>query len=358
MTKTVAGMRGGLGRVLLTALMLLAIVPLGVVSYVAIRRVQSDLRQTVLTELDRLATSKELQFRAWLETQGRGLTVGARSEAFRLAVQRQEWTSACQVLADARPGTATFSLTSADQAQTLCTTGDPRAALDRHWSVSVPLPVGGDEGLSVSILPPFQELSSLLDAGDLLAGEHVLLVNKQAMLVAASGSGLTAGPGSVLHSQAIDAALQGQQGSAFYEDPWGDSVVGVYRWLPDVEVVLLVEASQETALSRGDDLAAMLIGSTLVVALLTTLLAAVFTRRLTQPIVELTVSAVKIANGDLDQAVDVARRDELGILAQAFNIMSGELRSLYDGLESKVARRTLELVAANQQLRYQPCSSL
>lgn len=38
-TKAVAGMRARLGRILLTAFMLLAIVPLSVISYLAIRRV-------------------------------------------------------------------------------------------------------------------------------------------------------------------------------------------------------------------------------------------------------------------------------------------------------------------------------
>ena len=42
MSKAVAGMRGGLGRILLTAFMLLAIVPLSIVSYLAIHRVRAE----------------------------------------------------------------------------------------------------------------------------------------------------------------------------------------------------------------------------------------------------------------------------------------------------------------------------
>jgi len=118
-------------------------------------------------------------------------------------------------------------------------------------------------------------------------------------------------------------------------------------------VTLVVEQPQSTALARADNLAAMLIASALAVALLTTLLAAVIIRRLVRPIVQLTMSAVRIANGDLGQKVQVRRRDEIGILGQAFNIMTAELRSLYQGLEEKVAQRTRQLSEANQQLRYQ-----
>jgi signal transduction histidine kinase len=69
--------------------------------------------------------------------------------------------------------------------------------------------------------------------------------------------------------------------------------------------------------------------------------------------VQLTLTAVKIAGGDLEQSVSTNRRDEIGILAQAFNIMTAELRTLYHNLEQKVVERTLQLQEANQQLRYQ-----
>ena len=105
-------------------------------------------------------------------------------------------------------------------------------------------------------------------------------------------------------------------------------------------------------LAREDDLAAMLIGSTLAVALLTAVLAAVITRQLTRPIVRLTMSAVKIAGGDLEQTVELNRRDEIGILARAFNIMTAELRSLYASLEQKVDERTQQLTDVNRELRY------
>jgi K+-sensing histidine kinase KdpD len=129
--------------------------------------------------------------------------------------------------------------------------------------------------------------------------------------------------------------------------------MGASVWMADWDAALIVEQPREAVLVREDDFAAMLIGSTLAVALLTTVLAAVVTRRLTRPIVRLTRTAVRIAGGDLDQTVDLARRDEIGILAQAFNVMTAELRSLYNGLEQKVAERTRQLYEANVRLRNQ-----
>jgi signal transduction histidine kinase len=138
----------------------------------------------------------------------------------------------------------------------------------------------------------------------------------------------------------------------FYENTLGQAVMGAYRQLPEWQLAVWVEQSQDVLRAEEDGLAAMLLGSTLAVALLTAVLAAAITRQLTRPIVDLTVSAVKIAGGDLSQSVDLDRRDEIGILARAFNIMTAELRSLYTGLEQKVRERTWQVTEANQELRY------
>jgi signal transduction histidine kinase len=117
-------------------------------------------------------------------------------------------------------------------------------------------------------------------------------------------------------------------------------------------MALLVEQAQDTALASSDDLAVALIGATLAAVLLTALIAAAVTRRITLPIVELTATAVQIAAGDLNQKVPATRRDEIGILARAFNVMTTKLRVLYEDLEHKVRERTQQLQEANAEIRY------
>jgi len=55
-------------------------------------------------------------------------------------------------------------------------------------------------------------------------------------------------------------------------------------------------------------------------------LAVVFARQLTRPIVALTTAAGRVAGGDLSQAVDVTSHDEVGHLTRAFNAMVEGLR--------------------------------
>ena len=59
-------MRGGLGRTLLSAFLLLTIVPLAVISFLAISWVRRDLREEVVTRLTAVARLKEAEIEAWM----------------------------------------------------------------------------------------------------------------------------------------------------------------------------------------------------------------------------------------------------------------------------------------------------
>ena len=67
------------------------------------------------------------------------------------------------------------------------------------------------------------------------------------------------------------------------------------------------------------------------------------------PIIRLTQTADQIVGGDLTAQANVASRDEIGTLAQAFNTMTARLRGILEGLEQRVAERTSELALANEK---------
>jgi light-regulated signal transduction histidine kinase (bacteriophytochrome) len=62
------------------------------------------------------------------------------------------------------------------------------------------------------------------------------------------------------------------------------------------------------------------------------------------------MTAQAIIAGDLSQQVRVTSRDEVGVLAEAFNSMTTQLQGLIDGLEQHVAERTAQLEVANKEL--------
>lgn len=82
-----------------------------------------------------------------------------------------------------------------------------------------------------------------------------------------------------------------------------------------------------------------------IVAIATTYLS----RQLTDPITKLTAAAGKITSGDLSVNIPISN-DEVGTLANAFNVMTNRLRQFFSELENRVQARTHELAERNEPL--------
>ena len=63
----------------------------------------------------------------------------------------------------------------------------------------------------------------------------------------------------------------------------------------------------------------------------------VLARRVVRPIQQRAEGADRIGEGQLDHRIALARRDELGQLADRFNQMAGRLHDSYGLLEARVA---------------------
>ena len=101
----------------------------------------------------------------------------------------------------------------------------------------------------------------------------------------------------------------------------------------------------------------VVIGSVVAALIIGACLAFFLTRSITGPLIQVVGAAERIGEGDLTRRVDVTGRDEIGQLGLAFNHMveklvtaQRDLAELNQGLESRVAGRTAELLATNDQL--------
>ena len=147
-----------------------------------------------------------------------------------------------------------------------------------------------------------------------------------------------------VRSDGIDAVLEHRaHGSGIYQDHRGVQVVGVYRWMPGLELGLLVEQeASEVFRSIATSLAV-----NLVIVSIAVLLAAgaslAITRGITTPLVNLVDTATRVAGGDLEREAPVEREDEVGALARALNSMTAQLRDLIGHLEERVRERTQAL---------------
>ncbi|HSR33935.1 MAG TPA: ATP-binding protein, partial [Anaerolineae bacterium] len=183
-----------------------------------------------------------------------------------------------------------------------------------------------------------------------MSGETYLVDPSNVFVSAQALSGGQEYPEGV-HSEGIDEALKGADGSGLYLNYGGVPVIGVYRWLDDREVALLAEMSQAEAFAPARSLAwtILLIGSISVILLAVGV--SLLARQIAGPILAITDSATRVAAGDLAQTAPVMTEDEVGVLARAFNQMTGQLRLLYEHLEEQVEERTALLSLTNEQLQ-------
>ncbi|NES70250.1 MAG: HAMP domain-containing protein, partial [Okeania sp. SIO2D1] len=139
-----------------------------------------------------------------------------------------------------------------------------------------------------------------------------------------------------ISSLGIDRAIEGQSGYGLYKNYAGVPVVGVYRWLPDQNLALLAEISQQEAFAPARQLARNIILIGLLSAGVLLIVVYLLSRQIVRPIVTISRAAESLAAGDLNQTVPVMTENEVGLLAQTFNQMATQLKALVEDLEKRV----------------------
>ncbi|MDY6875757.1 MAG: ATP-binding protein [Chloroflexota bacterium] len=402
-----------MGRTLLTAFLILAILPLSAVSWYAITRERYDIQHQVTAQLSCVAAMMETQVRQWIEGHVAGLTLLANLPATRESASVLTSNTTGPSTGSGQASATALGQISEDSGHSASIARDTlraqlRAVLEQDQAFRR-LDVLDNEGwvlastdpraegslveqalaLELEQVPIFQfiTLDPTADVGLVViqritgqndgdgGGLPLLLIGwlnlnslaqtlqmvselgetGEIYLVDADGMALP--QGQVVTSPVIESALAGGDGGGvvtpplLYKNYAATPVIGVYRWMPELGLALVAEQAQGEAFATTDNVAAAVIGATLVVALVTAIVAAVVTRQITRPVVQLTESALCIAEGDLEQHVSVTSRDEIGILAYVFNRMTAELKALYDDLEEKVTQRTALLQQANYQIQ-------
>ncbi len=359
-------MRGGLGKTLLIAFLLLTIVPLSLLALLIYNQIQHDTRQKLVASLEAMTALKAAYVVDRVNNYQRELKLLA-------SVLDQEGNHTARMGSVLALDPTLTDLTLVD-----LNTGAVLAATDQAWADAQALEpfMEAPEGLlaisaAVEKERPLLATSYRWDGRQLIAilnwdslrevilehgppgdGSSTALVSQGGWVLSAEGITRLSLEDDGLVSEGVASVLRGRTGSGAYQDLQGNPVYGAYRWNPTLGVGILSEQLQSKALAAGNALTALVVGMTLAVALVTSALAAVVTRRVTRPIVQLTETAAWMARGDLDQRVAISRADEIGVLARAFNRMAAELRILYDDLEAKVVERTRQLEEAHEQTQY------
>lgn len=164
---------------------------------------------------------------------------------------------------------------------------------------------------------------------------------------------------SYLYGQANDHQHDHEE-SFEYIGPNGEAVIGIHHSIRihNVEWALISEINKSDALASAFRLQIIVIALVILTGFLCIVLALLQARRVSLPIQRLADATMAVAAGEMDQRVDVERRDEIGRLADAFNHML-TMRQMHEKAlqasdeQSKNALRALkkkteELMIANE----------
>jgi GAF domain-containing protein/HAMP domain-containing protein len=197
------------------------------------------------------------------------------------------------------------------------------------WSLVAQLKVG-ETGYAY-VVDSQGNLIAFRDTNRVLQGENVAFIEKVSEFVNSESK-----------NETLTSLSQGINGT---------TVLSTYSPLGTPDWAVVIELPWQEAYGDVITQGARSILITLGMAFLAGLIGVFAARRLAVPLANLTEIATKIAEGDIEQEAIVSGPNEVVRLANAFNSMTGQLRSFIVGLEQRVAERTAELEQANQQVK-------
>src|SRR3972149_6297371 len=145
-------------------------------------------------------------------------------------------------------------------------------------------------------------------------------------------------------------AAKGEKGTIRTLDYRGKEVFAAYTYIPTGDWGLVVKIDSSEALIPVTRFKERSFALGIFYFAVVSALAYLFGRKFTSPIIRLSNASEKVAKGDLSVHIEPESRDEIGELAQSFNIMVKRLRELYEGLEQKVKEGTEDLNRRNLEL--------
>ncbi len=190
------------------------------------------------------------------------------------------------------------------------------------------LDTAGKPSRVVIVTVGLKELNNKLKLDEFGQTGEVYIVNKEGSFITESKFK----PGAVLKEKidtfAFREAISGKHGVGTYQGYQNYNVLGAYKQVPGFDWALIVEQDAKEAFAE----VAGMRNNMLVIALLTAVAAGaagvVFSNRLVRPVQKLVEGAKRLAGGDLTQDIQVNRSDEIGILGQTFNEMTASMRQM------------------------------
>jgi GAF domain-containing protein/HAMP domain-containing protein len=379
-----------LGWTMIVSYILLGILPVLIVTVAILNRTSSQAIDQVYNQLDSVAELKSDQILRWLDEGDLAMDTllsGPNAERFANfaespAINFQERTGISEILAGAAESQYFKRMFIYNEGGEIIASSDPadfrKTVKDQpYYEISLhadyiqsPIPGTPSEQLVMYITRPLRagkiQASGVLigelnidTLADILTERTGLGESGETYLISSQNNNLLTPSRfdgypmeAVYHSEGIDQALGGIKGRGAYTSYRPVTVFGSYRFIPELQAALLAEVEQAQALAAYRQAQFVGVFIALVAIFASIAVGFVASRRISNPIRALTVSAQRIGAGDLGvEVVELGRQDEIGVLARTFQQMQRELGSLYQSLERRVADRTKALATTTEVSR-------
>ncbi len=183
-------------------------------------------------------------------------------------------------------------------------------------------------------------------------GGQTHLIHRPDLMVGLTGGGvnLTFRSGAAAHPLMTTKESDAPD-SLEYVNLDGVAVLGAYQWMPGWDLAVVNELRQDHIYAGLASLGPFTVALIAITAVVTVAVMVLVTNRLLRPLALLTEFAGRISRGEWDSRVPEDRRDEIGLLASAFNRMADDLRGMYRTLEARVEERTRQVRTAAEVAR-------
>jgi diguanylate cyclase (GGDEF)-like protein/PAS domain S-box-containing protein len=141
-------------------------------------------------------------------------------------------------------------------------------------------------------------------------------------------------------------ALKGENSANTSIDYKGHQVVASWRYIPSFRVGMVIKIDIEEALADFNKTQWLQSFFVLCIFICITLIGIYLRRLLIDPIEAMLLASKKIAKGDINQRVLIHGNNEISKLSEAFNLMVDQLQKDQNALEKKVNERTANLQKA------------
>ncbi|HOU12101.1 MAG TPA: ATP-binding protein [Anaerolineae bacterium] len=167
-------------------------------------------------------------------------------------------------------------------------------------------------------------------------GGYAYVVDREGRLIAHRDASEVLQGQTLRHLAGVRAALQGQATTSWYAGLEKANVIGSYCPLRRADWFVLVESPHQEALANVYQTGILNLVALAATLGLAFLLGGYMVRSIVRPMKRLQEGVRLIGGGDLAYHIDLASRDEMGDLADAFNGMAAQLQQTLQGLEQHV----------------------